>query len=252
MKAVFSEKYKDQKDEIHSLVRNFENEGELFGAGDRNQIKIFELNGNKINVKAFKVPNLFNKIVYKFFRQSKAERSFDYANRLISKNIGTPHPIAYIEEKRLLGFGKSYYVSEHLTYDLTYRELTKDPNYPRKEEILRAFTKFTFHLHEQEIEFLDHSPGNTLIKFHDAGFEFFLVDLNRMEFGIMDFGERMKNFRRLTPKKEMVAVMASEYAKLYNKPEADIFAAMWNATENFQEKFHRKKRLKKKLKFWKN
>ncbi|HET8885328.1 MAG TPA: lipopolysaccharide kinase InaA family protein [Salinimicrobium sp.] len=248
MKAVFSEKYKDQKDEIHSLVRNFENEGELFGAGDRNQIKIFELNGNKINVKAFKVPNLFNKIVYKFFRQSKAERSFDYANRLISKNIGTPHPIAYIEEKRLLGFGKSYYVSEHLTYDLTYRELTKDPNYPRKEEILRAFTKFTFHLHEQEIEFLDHSPGNTLIKFHDAGFEFFLVDLNRMNFRQLNLDERMKNFSRLTSKREIVEIMANEYAILTGKPEKEIFEKMWFYVSRFQDKFRRKKRLKRTFK----
>ena len=64
----------------------------------------------------------------------------------------------------------------------------------------------------------------------------------------MSFDQRMKNLSRLTPKKEMVAVMSSEYSKLYNKTEAEIFQKMWGYTEAFQSKFHRKAALKKSLK----
>ncbi|MDN3671453.1 Kdo domain containing protein, partial [Flavobacterium branchiarum] len=85
-------------------------------------------------------------------------------------------------------------------------------------------------------------------------YEFFLVDLNRMNFHTtMSFEQRMDNFRRLTPKKEMVALMSNEYAKLYPaKTETEIFEKMWQATEQFQYEFAKKKRLKKKLKFWKS
>ncbi|HKK12967.1 MAG TPA: lipopolysaccharide kinase InaA family protein, partial [Flavobacteriaceae bacterium] len=202
-------------------------------------------------IKLFKVPNIFNQIAYKFLRKSKAQRSFEYANILLEHGIGTPQPIAYYEFTTPLLFKKSYYVSEHLKCDLTYRELTKNFDYPDHETILRAFTRFTFKLHENDIHFLDHSPGNTLIKKMDGHYEFYLVDLNRMKFRTMDFQTRIKNFSRLTIHKSMVEVMSDEYAKLCNEDYEKVFELMWNYTEAFQRKFHRKKNLKKKLKFWK-
>lgn len=251
MKITFSEKYLHQKDEIRDLIKNFQTKGKNLTEGQRNSIKIFELDGKKINIKSFRIPNAVNKVAYKFFRSSKAERSFLYANQLLKKNIGTPRPIAYAEETSALAFGNSFYVSEHLEYDLTYRELVQQPDFPENETILRAFTRFTFKMHENEVEFLDHSPGNTLIKINEGKYEFFLVDLNRMNFRVLDFDARMKNFSRLTPKKEMVRIMANEYASLFKKPESEIFEKMWFYTEEFQKKFFRKKRIKKKLKFWK-
>lgn len=252
MKIVFSEKYQSYKDEILNFINHFSEVGKPVIEGQRNSIKIFDLVAEKINIKSFKTPNAVNKIVYSFFRKSKAERSFQYANHLISNNIGTPFPIAFAENKSGLTFKDSYYVSEHLGCDLTFRELVTNPDYPNHEEILRAFTRFTFKLHEQEIEFLDHSPGNTLIQLNNGDYKFFLVDLNRMNFKNLDFEERMKNFARLTPKKEMIEVMANEYANLINKPETEVFEKMWFFTNQFQEKFQRKKELKKKLKFWKS
>jgi hypothetical protein len=47
----------------------------------------------------------------------------------------------------------SYYVSEHLETELTFRELVEVPDYPDHENILRQFTKFTFNLHEKELNF---------------------------------------------------------------------------------------------------
>ena len=105
---------------------------------------------------------------------------------------------------------------------------------------------------EKNIEFLDHSPGNTLIQIDGEGFQFFLVDLNRMNFKRLDFKQRMKNFSRLTPNKEMIQIMANEYSQLTAWNENEVFETMWGYTQEFQEKFFRKKRLKKKLKFWKN
>lgn len=253
MSFKINAEFKSKENDIKHIIDNFQTEGELFGNGDRNKIKLFDLDGKTINIKSFKIPNLINKVAYKYFRKSKARRSFEYATILLEKGIGTPEPIAFLENFNLLGLKDSYYVSEHLNADLTYRELVEIPDYPDRENILRQFTKFSFDLHEKGIEFIDHSPGNTLIKKNaDGNYDFFLVDLNRMEFhSALTFEQRMHNLRRLTPLKEMVAVMSNEYAKFYGESEQKIFETLWKYTADFQEQFYRKKRLKKKLKFWK-
>lgn len=245
--------YSEYKQTISSWIENFDNQGEILAHGNRNIIKIFNLEGKEINIKSFKVPHLINSLVYKYFRKSKARRSFEYAERLLKEGIGTPEPVAYYEFFSLLGLKKSYYICEHLQVDLTFRELIEVPNYPDYEVILRQFIYFTWQLHEKGVEFLDHSPGNTLIKKVGEGqYRFFLVDLNRMRFHkSMNFEQRMMNMAHLTPKKEMIALMSEEYAKLYDKDRKEIFDTLWSYTHSFQTKFHRKRRLKKKLKFWK-
>ena len=252
MKYIFNPSFKTSNNQIINCINEFDNEGILFGDGQRNKIKLFDLDGKTINIKSFKIPNLINQVAYKYFRKSKARRSYEYANRLIENGIGTPQPIAYAENFKLLGLEKSFYISEHLQAELTFRELVLQPDYPDHEKILRQFTRFTFDLHQKGIEFLDHSPGNTLIKKGSEGnYHFYLVDLNRMNFhDVMDFDSRMKNFNRLTPKTEMLAVMSDEYAKLYGKNYDEVFAKMCFYTNDFQMKFHRKIARKKKLLFW--
>jgi len=240
-------------EKIQNLVSNFAISGTLFGNGKRNKIKLFEVDEKTINIKSFKIPNLINKIAYRYFRKSKARRSFEYANKLLEFGFGTPQPIAFSENYDLVGLKDSYYVSEHLQADLTYRELVEIPDYPDHDTILRQFTRFSYDLHQKGVEFKDHSPGNTLIKKNaDNNYDFFLVDLNRMEFhDSMPFELRMKNLCRLTPHKEMVKVMSNEYAKASGESETLIFETLWNMTADFQHRFHRKKRIKKKLFFWK-
>ena len=255
IKFMFSKSVQNSK-QILNCIKEFNSDlGTVFGNGDRNIIKLFELDGKTINIKSFKIPHLVNKIAYKYFRKSKARRSYKYATILLEKGIGTPQPIAYFENQDFIGLKDSYYVSEHLQCDLTYRELVEIPDFPDHDNILRQFTRFTFDLHEKGIEFLDHSPGNTLIKKNlEGNYDFFLVDLNRMNFhDTIDFDLRMKNLSHLTPKKEMIAVMSNEYSKLYPaQSEAEIFEKMWFYTNDFQERFAKKRRLKKKLKFWKS
>jgi len=248
VKFQFSEKYKSQEKALLNLLSNFENEGELFNDGKRNVIKTVTLDAITLNVKSFKVPNLVNKIAYKFFRPSKAKRSFENATYLLEHGIGTPHPVCFLEEDSTLLFNKSYYVSEQLEAEITFRKLILDPDYPNRELILRKFTAFTHQLHENNILFKDHSPGNTLIRKNDDDYDFFLVDLNRMEFKELSFEERILNYTRITSKEDMVAIMSDEYAKLTGQDYQKVFSLMWKHTAAFQEKFYRKKRWKKRFK----
>ena len=237
--------------DIDSLIENFETaEGKLLNEGTRNRIKLFMLKNEPVTIKSFKIPSFINKIAYRYFRKSKARRSFEYAQILLEKGIGTPEPIAFYEQYSVLGLSRSYYVSEHLYNDLTFRELITVPDLPDHENILRQFTHFCFELHERGIEFLDHSPGNTLIKKTSEGkYRFYLVDLNRMRFhNSMSFDQRMKNLRRLTTNKEIIKVMSHEYAKWYCKPEEIVFNILWLKATTFSKRFARKKRVTKKLK----
>ncbi len=237
--------------DIKRSILNFGMFKDVLGDAERNVIKIVELQNKKYTIKSFKVPNVFNQIIYRFFRKSKAERSYNYANKLMKLGINTPFPVAYDLYMSLFLFKNSYYVSELIACDLTYRELTTDFTIFDHEEILRAFTRFTYKLHVNGVNFLDHSPGNTLIKRTEGGYEFYLVDLNRMKFGEMNFETRVKNFAKLTIHQSMVRVMSNEYAKCTGENENDIFNLMWKYTEEFQGQYYRKIRLKKKIFFWK-
>jgi hypothetical protein len=219
---------------ISGVIKDFDTfDGEK---GSRNTIKKIIIENFSFNVKSFKVPHLINRIAYSFFRKSKANRSFEYAEILINNGINTPKPIAYFEFFNFNFLNKSFYISNQLDYDITYRELVNNEDYPNFDTILR-----------------DHSPGNTLIKRNESTkkYDFYLVDLNRMKFHQMSFKDRMKNFSKLTPRKEMVEVMANEYAKLFGESEKKIFNQMWLFTEEFQKKYHKKIATKKKIFFWK-
>ncbi|MBT8256905.1 MAG: Kdo domain containing protein [Bacteroidia bacterium] len=252
MKTVIHDKYISIKSEVEDIINTFDSAGKPYGDQERNELKLFELDTTTINVKSFKVPNFINQVAYKYFRKSKARRSYEHAVKLVEKEIGTPGPIAFAEAAHPFLFKKSYYLSEHLDYDLTFRELTENLNYPDHDNILRAFTRFTFKLHQNEVEFLDHSPGNTLIKKTADGYEFFLVDLNRMRFRTLNLEERIRNFSRLTPHESVVMTMSDEYAKCMEADKDEVFQMMWRYTKEFQEKYWKKDRWKKRIKFWKN
>ena len=156
-----------------------------------------------------------------------------------------PFPVAFAIETRI-GLRRSYYLSEHLDYELRFHELIYMLNYPNREGILRQFTLFTFQLHEQGVCFLDHSPGNTLIRYiGDGNYLFSLVDINRMTFKSMTFAERMKNFANLSPSKTMIKIIADEYAMLINKPYEEVHKAMSKSCKKNKLFRYRKKKLKK-------
>ncbi len=251
MKKVFHPDYERHKETLSAMIANFSTMGEIFVKGKRNSIRVAALANKTINIKSFRVPNPVNAVVYRYFRKSKARRSFEFANYLLQNGIGTPQPVAYFENYNLFGLSNSYYVSEHLESDLLFRDLPGNPDYPDRENIIRQFARFTFELHQKGIEFKDHSPGNTLIKNLGNGcYSFFLVDLNRMVFHkSMPLELRMKNMSRLTSKVELLKILANEYAKASGEDPTQVFYLLSTATARFHKGFYRKKRIKNKLLF---
>ncbi len=215
---------------------------------DRNKIKRVSYKGQSLVVKSFKIPNAVNRIAYRFLRKSKAQRSYENATYLLQHQIGTPAPIAYLEQTTGLCFNGSYYVSVYEPHDFTFRELINDDTLEDKEQILIEFTRFIYQMHEAQIYFLDNSPGNTLIRKTENGYAFFLVDLNRMKFYDIPVSDRLKNFERLSPQRWMYEIMGTEYARLIKMDTAQTINTMWDHVQQFQRKFHKKKEIKQRLK----
>jgi hypothetical protein len=242
-------KYKNQEEAILQLVKTFFGEGDLVVKGSRNTIKTNFLGTEKVSIKFFQKPGIFKSLIYSFFRSTKAKRSFDYANYLLEHGIPTPFPVAFIEERNSLGLlGESFYICHQLEYDFTIRELIHDPLFPERKQVLEQFTEFTFKMHEANVNFLDHSPGNTLIVSKgNSNYDFFLVDLNRMKFENLSMEQRMDNFKKMWLSKGMVQIIAKKYAQLSNEPEDKLLSILMEKSQQFKRKTARKKYLKRRI-----
>lgn len=249
MRLTIHPKYQNQEKAILQLVMTFFGEGNLIVKGSRNMIKSNLLGNEKVNIKFFQKPGILKAIIYSFFRSTKAKRSFDYANYLLENNILTPFPIAFVEERNFFGLvGNSFYFCEQIDYDFTIRELIHNPLFEERNIIIEQFTEFTFKMHEAQINFLDHSPGNTLIvKQGNSNYNFYLIDLNRMKFENLSIEKRMDNFKKMWLSKLMVKIVAKKYAQLSNQPEVNLQSILMEKARQFKRKTARKKFLKRKI-----
>jgi hypothetical protein len=213
----------------------------------RNELKIIELDGIKTVIKSFKIPHLLNRIVYTFFRRSKAYKSYHHALRLRSLGISTPEPIALIEFFSAGLLADSYFISECFDYDFTIRTPLLEPLEDR-EAIFTAFAAYTYDLHQAGVWHLDYSPGNILIKKTDNSYQFSIVDINRMEFKTITPLEGCENFNKLWASDEELEIMGREYAKLSGLDEVTAIAEMKRYNDENKRTKNFKKRLKRVLK----
>ncbi|MEJ6793039.1 MAG: lipopolysaccharide kinase [Lacinutrix sp.] len=239
-------KFEHLKTEILDCITHFNTKGNYVTKGDRNVIKSFKVGTETLNIKSFKTPKLINSFVYKHIRKSKAKRSFEYAEKLISQSILTPFPVGYLENSSTTGLTSSYYISKHVDYDFDFRVLIHNPLLDNRDEILIQFTQFAYKLHENNINFLDHSPGNTLIIENVAKYDFYLIDLNRMQFEQMDLTKRMDNLKRLWLSKKMIRIIATEYANISEYPFEEVYRLLMQSSQDFKRRINRKKYLKRK------
>lgn len=206
----------------------------------RNELKIINHNNLNMVVKSFKKPHIINRIVYTFFKDSKAKKSYDFSVKI---NDFTPSPIAYIIFYEMGLITSSYFISEEFKYDFTIREPLLNNNFEDKENILKAFARFTYTLHEKKIFHQDYSPGNILIKKENRKYFFKIVDINRMKFVELDFEDRAKSFSKLWASDDELRIIAKEYNKFYNTSKDFVKKVCYYSNKNKKIK-NLKKRLK--------
>lgn len=211
MKILLNPAFESLRPFVESIPRIFEKEGVTIYKG-RNEIKVIRAGETHINVKRYKVPMLFNRIVYTFFRKSKGFRAFTYPQQILEKGFETPEPIAYIETKKCGLIGYSYFLSVQSPYTRTFYEFGNAREEAYK-EVVKAFARFTAHLHEAHIFHKDYSPGNILFDRVEGEYRFSLVDINRMTFDEVSMEKGCANFARLWGQTSFFELLAAEYAK---------------------------------------
>lgn len=245
---VINSKYRFLEGFIKSIPHDWNNIGETIYK-KRNEIKVVSVCGMKVNIKAYKIPHLINKIAYVTLRPSKAKRTYYYAHKLQNMSVETPEPIAYVNCFKRGVLRRSFFISLHLfDYPYTVRDVI-NKEIENKELLLRQFTRFTyFSLLRNGVHHLDYSRGNILIKNDGRMHQFSIVDINRMRFEKMTNKERLGIFSKLWAEKEELEIIGDEYAKITDDNSKEIVNELLAMNQQHKIRINRRLKYKKKLK----
>lgn len=212
----------------------------------RNKVYTLKYGDEKLNIKAFRLPNFINAFIYTTLRKSKAYRSYHNACKLIELGFLTPKPIGYGEERSGLKLQHSYYISQHIEA----QNLRKWQEKPDCDTLLRAFAKEIVRLHQAGVWHKDFSPGNIIYTGNSSnGYEFFYIDLNRMQFDVKSRNKLMSMFRAINLDPTETERLARYYAEEAGEnPETIIQEALKQLEGYFREQ-RRKKWFKSLFKF---
>lgn len=161
---------------LKNLPNYFDNHGQTIHKA-RNEIKVFDLNGHKINVKKYAIAPIVNRILYSLgIRKSKCQRAFLNAEKILKAGFNTPKPLAFIIQRKNGLVYDSYFISEQL------ENVSQLGHNCKNVSLIKAFALFTAQLHEKGLESTDYTPGNILYSKQDSSYKFYLVDINRFKF----------------------------------------------------------------------
>lgn len=207
----------------------------------RNTVYKKPVDGVELSIKDFKVPVMVNRIAYTYFRKSKARRSYDNATALIAMGFHTPAPVAYVEVYEHGLLSHSYYVCQHIEAS-DIREWERKPDCA---ELLDHLADYMIQLWHKGVWHKDFSPGNVL---YDKDYNFYLIDLNRMKFGVNDRQKFMQNFGRLsTSRSEVKKLALMVAAKLDAKnPDAFVDEAV-GSFDDYWRHYHRRHKIERAL-----
>jgi len=208
------------------IIKTFDTSGKTL-YDKRNIIKSFvpdDTNNlhKELIVKRFKCPNLFQRIVYTFFRSSKAERAFYNAKELRGRGVKTPREIAYIEQFKsgMLKYG--YFISEADYSHPVTEELVDKQEFNKV--MADCFAAFAAELHLKGVLHQDLNRTNVLFQpTSDGRYTFSLIDNNRMKFvpegETVPLNTCLENLTRFTFRMDLFEYVIREYLCVRSLPE---------------------------------
>lgn len=202
----------------------------------RNTIYTIPSGGITVNIKQFALPNLINRYVYGNLREGKARRSFANSQRLTRLGFRVPSPLAFIEERTRVRFWRSYFISEHIDGLTEMRSISR---HPFVGELLVAVGREMARIHAAGVWMKDFSPGNILFRrLSDGSFEFYYVDLNRIEFDVTDRSKLDRMWERLIFDPAQLTIAAEAYAEATGLDPADVTATAVRQMRSFVRRKH--------------
>jgi serine/threonine protein kinase len=185
--------------DCHSL---FEQPGSKILMDKRNRIGVVRLpfqDGQRIEVviKEFE-PHGIDKLK-SYFLPSKAFKAWCGAASLVARQIETPCPIAYLEQKKKGFLHQSFFLAEEISGVEEIRSLFRGLPPLELRNLLASLARHLLNCHQKGILHRDLSDGNVLVKKDQHGdYIFYLVDTNRIrERNKIGLLKRVKNLVRL-------------------------------------------------------
>lgn len=222
---------------ITQLPDTFAKCGKVLYQG-RNEIRVVEKEGIRLNIKEFCIPIFPNRIIYHWLRPTKAQRAYEYAFRIKKAGFNTPDPIAFIVTRHRGLLDKCYFISRQVDYPRRFYEFGTEP-LEGKENIIRDFGLFTAQLHNAGIFHKDYTPGNILFEVQEGKTTFCLVDINRMKFGPVSLQKGCSAFARLWGKEPFFRISAQSYAKERQADSAECTALILKYRRKFWKHYLR-------------
>lgn len=226
-RIVIAENFLSLQEQILTLPLLFRtNQGIVLHQG-RNELREVNFNENAFVVKSFQTPHFINRLAYGNIRQSKAERSFLYAQKLRTLGIGSPEPVAWMTIHHGPLLTNSYYVCRKSQLRYTYIDLMRG-HFPQQEKALRAIARAAARLHENGIVHNDFSQGNILFdEMPNGNIQVEFIDLNRLSFHRISPAQGCQNLaERLPMNTDMRRIVAEEYAHQRKADVADCLAIL--------------------------
>jgi len=209
--------FKDLEFLIKNIPENFDSTGIVI-KNDRNEIRITELNGIKVVAKSFKKVTVANRIIYRFFRKSKAQRAYEYGLILKEKGINTPLPVGYIDQFSRFKLKKSYFISLFVDNNSVFTAIKEAATEAERETILKELAQFIFQTHSKGVFHRDLNMGNILYEKKENSGQFHLIDNNRMSFRKPSLSARVNNLKYINLPIEQYAVLMVEYTRFLENP----------------------------------
>ena len=214
MKVVVDGRFQHDKAEIARLPGRMDaGEGHIVYDG-RNRVTLFSVGNRQMMVKRFKRVNFIQQIVYTFFRHSKAQRAYLFAEELSNRGVDTPQRVAYMERKRFGLFSVGYFVSLEAKGTETHLLLREVQDYPQ--DLAEAVARQVVLLHSKGILHGDLNLSNFLCTEDAEGYHFTMIDTNRSRFcdGWPSDEACLKNLVRLTHRRDLYEDLIRRYAVL--------------------------------------
>ena len=177
----------------------------------RNQIRVFDINGHKVNIKKFCIPPIVNRILYSWgWRTPKAQATYRNAQEILKRGFDTPTPYGYRIDRSGWLINYSYFVSEQVENMRPIRDAGHDM------ALIKALAKYTVQLHHKGMWHKDYTPGNILYRVENGEYHFLLVDINRFRFFDKPLPKKLviRNLMQPFHEDELLKEFVQEYAQL--------------------------------------
>lgn len=211
MKIVVNPKYENFTEFLRQIPQGTIPTEEVYKE-NRNLVTRVSYAGVDLVVKQFKIPNGINKVVYSWLRQSKARRSYEYAQKLLTMGIDTAEPVSYIEIRKSGCFHTGYFVSKFLEDNLLHTIEKCDTD--TQQAIIRDFARFTADMNYNKVFHKDYNSGNIFFRKDGGNYRFALIDINRLRFRRPNRNEALSSLERLNLSRLLTVQIAAEYAEV--------------------------------------